>query len=490
MKPSSHIVKLIVSLLVGAFVSSPVLAGEYTPPGLYELEYYQLPNQMRVILRERHQARSVSYRVMVNLGTADYPCGRRETPHFLEHLLFTGTSIHGESELDDIIEGHGGSWNAATLVDQTYYNLDIFSKYADIGLQTLYEIFTDSQITQDDVDNSRDIIHREAGGRPSRFRQWVAEQGIEKAGSTQAHDHLLAGTPYVCPGLETADDISRADILEAYHRYYVPDNMTLIVVGDFDSTEMKKNIEATFGTMPTGEAFHRQLSSAEPNTTALLLTSTLSPLVDDEAMVGVAYASGGSESADYYARWFIQNYLSDRLYKKIRIEEGLSYSASVYTVSYPQTDVWLAYADTDLDTMDEVVRLIQDEINLLVRQPLDEEQLSLVKNKLLMSIVQGYESNAGIANYYQGSLFEFEKSGALVKMEDEINSLTAENIRRVAEQIFEKAPPIVFHNTPTMTYTQLGIGLGLFGLVLLTLVIRRVLRYRKNARARSTSNAT
>ena len=95
MELSSHIVKLIVSLLVAAFVSSPVLAGEYTPPGLYELEYYQLPNKMRVILRERHQARSVSYRVTVNLGTADYPCGRRETPHFLEHLLFTGTSIHG-----------------------------------------------------------------------------------------------------------------------------------------------------------------------------------------------------------------------------------------------------------------------------------------------------------------------------------------------------------------------------------------------------------
>jgi len=482
--------KLIVSLLVWVIVSSPLMAGEYTPPGLYELEYYQLPNQMRVILRERHQARSVSYRVVVKLGTADYPCGRRETPHFLEHLLFTGTSIHGESELDDIIEGHGGSWNAATLVDQTYYELDIFSKYADIGLQTLYEIFTDSQITQSDVDNSRDIIHREAGGRPSRFRQWVAEQGIEKAGSTRAHDHLLTGTPYVCPGLEAADDISRADILEAYHRYYVPDNMTLIVVGDFDSSAMKKNIDATFGTMPTGEAFHRQPGRAKPNTTALLLTSTLSPLVDDEAMVGIAYASGGTESADYYPRWFIQSYLSDRLYKKIRIEEGLSYSASVYTASYPQTDVWLAYADTDLDTMDEVVGLIQDEINLLVRQPLDEEQLSLVKNKLLMSIVQGYESNAGIADYYLGSLFELETSGALVRMEDEINSLTAEDIQRVAGQIFNKAPPIVFHNTPTMTYTQLGVVLGVFGLMLLTLVVRRILRYRKNSMTGTSGNAT
>jgi len=108
---------LIAAFLTVAVVSSTGLAGEYTPPGLYDIEYYQLPNQMRVVLKERHQARSVSYRVVVNIGTADYPCGSRETPHFLEHLLFTGTSMHEESELDDLIEGHGGSWNAFTLVN-------------------------------------------------------------------------------------------------------------------------------------------------------------------------------------------------------------------------------------------------------------------------------------------------------------------------------------------------------------------------------------
>ena len=59
--------------------------------------------------------------------------------------------------------------------------------------------------------------------------------------------------------------------------------------------------------------------------------------------------------------------------------------------------------------------------------------------------------------------------------------------QRVAVQIFAKAAPIEFHNTPTMTYTQLGLGLGIFGLVLTVLVAGRFLRYRRNARARSIS---
>ena len=470
----------LVFLIIVSLAGTPILAGEYTPPGLYDVEYYQLPNQMRVLLKERHQARSVSYRVVVNIGSADFPCGRQETTHFMEHLLFTGTSKHGESELDDLIEGHGGSWNAAAGIDKTYYELDIFSKYSGLGLETLHEILTDSEITQEDVDNSRDIIHREAGGRPSFFKNWVAEQGLEKAGSDYAHDRLLEGTPYVCQGLEDADDISRTDILEAYHRYYVPNNITLIVVGDFDSDGMKNSIESTFGKMKAGKTYHRQLISAETNTTASLLTSTLLPLVGDEAVVGVAYASGGSQSADYYPRGFIESYLADRLYKKIRIEEGLSYSATAYTVSYPHMGVWYAYADTDLDAIDEVARLIQNEIDLLVQQPINEEQLSLTKDKLLMSIVQGYESNAGIAEYYTASLHELEKSGELVRMEDEISSLTAADIQQVAAGIFEKTPAIVFHNKPTMTYTQLAIGLGMFGLILVIFVARRVIRYRQN----------
>jgi len=359
------------------------------------------------------------------------------------------------------------------------YELDIFSKYAGIGLETLHEIITDSQISLDDVDNSRDIIHREAGGRPSFFKRWVAELDIEKTGSSYAHDRLLEGTPYVCKGLESADDISREDILEAYHRYYVANNMTLIVVGDFDSAEMKESIEASFGKMEAGETFQRQVSNTETNTTASLLTSTLSPLVDDEALVGIAYVSGGTESADYYPRWFIEYYLGDKLYKKLRVEEGLSYSASVDTLSYPDTGVLLAYADTDMDTIDEVVNLIQDEIDLLVQQSIDDEELSLVKNKLLMAIVQGYESNAGMADYYLASLFELEKSGSLVRMEDEINNLTAADIHRVAREIFNEAPAIVFHDTPTMTYTQLAAGLGIFGLVLVTFVVRRILRFRR-----------
>ena len=457
---------------------TPAFAGEYTPPNLYDIDYFQLPNGLHVLLKERHQARSVSFRVVVNVGQADYPCGRKETPHFLEHLLFNGTSSHTESELDDLVEEHGGSWNAYTRQESTDYELDIFSKYAPLGLEILHEIITDSQVTQENVDRSRDIIHRESGGRPSMVENWYRDLGFGRSGSALAHDRLVAGTSYACDDMEIADDIDRVDILQAYEQHYVASNMTLVVVGDFDSAVMKSAIESTFGSIASGERNQRQLQGPAPLTEKLTLTSTMSPLVDSEALVGLAYASGGSRSPDYYPRWFIEKYLSDRLFKKLRLEEGLSYSASADTASYSNVDVWYAYADTELDTIDEVIGLIQQEIDQLVEARIDDEELALVKMKLLMSIAKGYESNSGIADYYSASLHEIEKHGALVREEEEINALTSTDVQRVAREIFADKPPVIFHDKPSLTYTQLAVVLGLFALVLVYFVYRYFSRVR------------
>lgn len=164
---ASHFCILVITLTGCA----QVLASEYSPPDLYKIDYYQLPNGLTVLLKERRQAESVSFRVVVNIGMADYPCGRKETPHFLEHLLISGTPTHTESEHDDLIAENGGEWNAYVAEEETVYTIDIGSKQAAIGLEALHEIVTDSRIIQENVDNIRNIIHRESGGRPSIFKQ-------------------------------------------------------------------------------------------------------------------------------------------------------------------------------------------------------------------------------------------------------------------------------------------------------------------------------
>lgn len=457
-----------------AFTQTP--ASEQPRPDIYNIEYYQLPNGLRVLLKERHQAKSVSFRVVVNVGMADYPCGRKETPHFLEHLLFSGTSTRDETELNDLIEEHGGEWNAFTEEEKTVYKIEIASKNAAIGLEALHEILTDTRITQENVEKGRDVIHRESGGRPSVFNQWFNDLGLGVPGSEAAHMKLLEGTTYSCRDLETADDINRPDILEAIDRYYVANNITLIVVGDFDSADMKKGIELAFGNIRAREHNQRKVQIPKKNTEKLILTSTLTPLLDNQALVGVAYASGGKQAPDYYSRLFVEKLLSDRLYRILRVEEGLSYAPAVEVVSHSNTDVWFVYADTGLSRIDEAVDFIQQEIDQLVIRPISDELLSIIKSKLIMSIAQGFESNREIADHYAESLHEIQENGSLVWKENKINALTAADIQRAANQIFARTPPIVFQDKPTVTHTQLMVYVGLFILFLAYLTFRYISR--------------
>ena len=131
--------------------------------------------------------------------------------------------------------------------EETTYQMDIYSRYADFAVDTLYEIITDSSITPENVETSRDIIHREAGGEPSKIRQWFRAQGIGINATMKAVWQLVPDTNLICDQLVDASDISRDDIIDTYEKYYVPENMALIVVGDFDQQEILQQIRSTFG---------------------------------------------------------------------------------------------------------------------------------------------------------------------------------------------------------------------------------------------------
>lgn len=452
----------------------PAKASEYTPIGLYDIDYSQLSNGLHVLLKERHEARTVSFRVVVNAGTGDFPCGRKETPHFLEHLLFTGTSKHSESELDDLIEEHGGTWNAVTTAFETTYELDIFSKYSSLGLNTLFEILSDSTITQENVQTSRDIIHREAGGNPSTIRRWLYKHDIGKAGSILAMERVLSGTPLICHELESADAISRDDILAAYNKYYNPNNMTLMIVGDFNSATIKQEIEASFGKLKSGSANIRKPVNAIPVKETLSFTSTLSPVINSDATVGYVFLSVGTESEDYYPMLYIEQYLTDQLFRKLRVEKGIAYSPYAQIIAHSNIGIIIAISDADIAKIPDVSAIIKHEIDQLVSQPMSKESYTLTKNKLLLAIAKGHESNANIADYYAASAIHLLKKGSLLKEEDAINNVSIDELRRVAKKYLGSAPKVVYSDSPTMTFKQFGLILAtLTGLLIFSIVYWR-----------------
>ena len=453
------------------FLSCSLQASEFSPPGLYEVEQLTLENGIDVILKPRREAHTVSVRVWVGVGTQDFPCELQETPHFLEHLLFTGTSKHTESELDHLVADHGGSWNAGTGVEETIYEMDIYSRYTDFAINTLHEIITDSSITDKNVEISRDIIHRESGGKPSKIMQWFRLQGFGVNAIEKAARQLLPVDNYICDGLITAEGITRDDIVNTFNKYYVPENMAIIVVGDFDRQAIIEQIQRTFGSIIKTSMPERNEPMADKPTSYESVTGTFSPLLSDDTLIGVLYRVPGYWSDDFYPLAVIEEYLNFKINEAIRIERGLAYAPGIQYISASQFGLFHVYADVNLDDIDEALSLIKNEMRNLTDQPMNIELLEKSKLKILLQSVQGYESNAGIADYYASQYVLFRKNRFFENDENKFEAITLDDISRVVELYFPEDKLVEIVNTPTLTYTQFYILLSLFSIALLLAII-------------------
>lgn len=463
--------------LVGVCQSS--VANEYVPSGLYDAEQLVLDNGLRVIMKPRANAHTVSIRLAVDVGHWDFPCGRQQTAHFLEHLLFSGTTDREESELDNLIETHGGEWNATTRREETVYEIDIFSRYADLALDTLYDIMTKTEISYADVYLAREIVHREMGGKPSAARRWLYQLGIGKSAWSKAWEMLGAGSNAGCPDIESADAIFRHHILSAYETYYVPGNMVLVVVGEFDPGHMLRRIRTTFGRIPAGATPERARARFRSSDRRIAVNSHFSPILDSDALVVLAFRVPDRTSPDRYALQVLEGYLDQHVYDVLRVNRGFAYAPGTLHVPMRNFGLMLTYADVYVENMDDAVEAMQVQIDSILKGELEEDDLEEIKRGLLLSEARKYERNADIAAFYVDERHSVTPKGKVVNVAERISAVTTDDLGRVAREYMHLDQGVVLRIAPTFTYSELVLWLGGF---LLTAFVWSI--YKRKLRAK------
>lgn len=468
---------LIILLYILSF-SSPAYASQFSPEGFYDVDYLVLDNGFTVVMKEREGVHNVAVRLAVDTGYDDYPLGKKETPHFLEHLLFTGTSKHTESELDELIESHGGLWNAGTGRTRTTYELDIYSKYALFGIDVLYEIMTDSTISEENVEISRNIVNRELGGKKSALVRWLYKRGIGKGAGVKASEVILPDES-MHHEIETADNVTRDDIIKAFEDEYIPNNMTLVVVGDFKKELLLEKVKSTFGKLRRKAIEEKKRDMPPYPSNQTIVTGTFKPLLGTDAKVAIAYRTDGLQSTDYYALSILEKALNKFMYNIIRVEKGLSYSPSANHEAYDNWGVLLMIADVKIKDIDVAVNNIKEIMSKLKKPSTLNDYLEKIKTEILLSVVQGYERNADYSDYYVTSLFELKSLGKLVNYEDQIESATLDQLRAIATKYLDPNKAVIVISKPTLTYTQFYVLIGLVIIVMNFIIWRLITRHFK-----------
>ena len=455
------IASVVLAGTIGVLASS-LAASEYTPDDLYRYQYLRLQNGLDVFLKMRPGAHNVSIRMVVHVGSYDFSCGTKETPHFLEHLLFTGTSRHSESELDALIEDNGGSWNASTGGEKTVYEVDIHDRYSGLALDTLYEILTDSTITGENVERTRDIIHREAGGKPSVFRRWIYGQGIGHSAQSKA-DELLWPAVFNCQELETADGISREEILKVREHYYVPNNMALVVVGNFEGKDMLARIRKSFGQLKSGPV-PGEVSGLRPKVSRQRVTGTFSPILGTEGQVALNYQSGGYRSDQVYSMILVNDLLKQEIFRELRVEKGLAYAPSSSMGFDRDVGVIALSSDAELGKMELVEETMLSLVERIRHRKLEKTDLERIRRRVLLTYAQGYEDNSSIASHYASVWRRFEKNGNIVDLERKLMQVSHIELSLFLQHLLDPERVVIAVTRPTLSYHRLYILLSLLAL--------------------------
>ncbi|GAA0736592.1 MULTISPECIES: M16 family metallopeptidase [Flavobacteriaceae] len=412
-----------------------VLAGFATSAQEVEFEEFDLDNGLHVILHQDNTAPVVITSVMYNVGGKDVG-GTPDAPrtgfaHFFEHLLFEGSENIERGEFMKIIPANGGTFNANTSQDRTYYYEIFPSNKLELGLWLESERMLHPVIDQVGVDTQNEVVKEE------KRQRYDAPYGgiLEAIGS-----NLFKVHPYKDPNIGYMEDLD-ASTLEEFNQYfkdyYGPNNAVLVVAGDIDINKTKKMVSDYFSEVKRGPEVVRNFPKETP------ITETIKAQAFDKNIqvpaIIATYRTPGFGTRDAYVLDMISSYLSGGkssvLYKKLVDEQKQALAVQAVNLGQMDYSVFALFAiplgEVDLTTllteMDEEIAVMQTEL-------ISERDYQKLINQFENQFVNSNSSIAGIASSLATYYLLYGDVNLINKEIDIYRSITREEIRDVAKK--------------------------------------------------------
>ena len=220
-----------------------------------------LDNGLKVLVREEHTAPLASVWCWYKVGSRDERPGLTGVSHWVEHMNFKGTENIPRDQVKGIIEQFGGSWNGYTWIDQTTYLETATRDALDRMLFIEAERMARCLYHPDDCESERTVIIAELQGGENDPDVLLDQEVTATALTAHPYRHPTIGW------LTDLQTMTRDDLYGHYRRYYIPNNATLVIVGDVDTDDALRRADKHFGSIPAGPPLERQWT-AEPEQTS------------------------------------------------------------------------------------------------------------------------------------------------------------------------------------------------------------------------------
>ncbi len=394
---------------------------------------HQLANGMKVLLLEDHKAGVSTFQVWYRVGSRNEELGKTGLSHLLEHLMFKGTEKHGPEEYSRIIQRNGGNENAFTANDNTAY----FANIASDRLPVLIEL---------EADRMHNLSFDDAHFGPE-LQVVIEERRLRTEDNpTAALFESLSATaftahPYEWPVIGWMGDLrqaTREDALAHYRLYYAPANAFIVSVGDFNSDELLKEIEAQFGSIPAGQQAPAVRAVEPPQQGERRLSLRREAQLP---FVAMAYHVPNLKDADAPALEVLSAVLaggeSTRLHKRLVYEQRIAREAGTdYQYTSADPNLFIVHGQPLPGKTAAAV-----EKSLLVEVELIKTAKGAVTAAELQKAKQGIEAGFVLAQdsqfYKAMMLAQYEIAGGWKQIDEylpRVRAVTADDVARVAQK--------------------------------------------------------
>jgi zinc protease len=439
-----HLRPLLVACAVLASALVPLDAAVRPPKLQYQMT--TLPNGLRVILSEDHSTPIVHVSVWYHVGSKNERPGRTGFAHFFEHMMFKGSKNVEPEAHTSIIASVGGRSNAYTTEDETVFWQTVPAQYLPLALWMEADRLATLRIDEAAFRREREVVKEER-------RMRVENQPYGRL-SEIIYDHAFTTHPYKHPTIGSMADLeaaSVADVREFHSTYYVPENATVTVVGDFDSAQALEMVTRYFARVPkASRPVPRDIPKEPPQTKerrAVVEESWPLPAVV------VAYHVTYDGHPDAYPLHITSKILSDG--QSARIPRELVYNKRIALTAFGRGNITadpnLFYAVAIVQpgqTAKAAEEALIAEFERLKREPVSEAELQQSKNQWARDYVLSRESNQDKALHLAHAAVIHNDIQTADGEFDIFMNVTTADVQRVAKTYFNETNRVVLHVMP------------------------------------------
>ena len=386
-----------------------------------------LPNGLRLLTERMPHVRSVSIGVWLARGSRHEPLEQSGIAHFVEHMLFKGTTTRSAEDIAQTIDSIGGQMDAFTAKEYASYYIKVLDEHLPLAVDVLSDIVRRPAFSENDVDREKKVVLEEIKMVEDTPDDLVHELFTESFWEGHPLGRPILGTK------ETVEALTVEGVRHYFDGVYTAPNLIIAAVGNIEHQQVRDIVERAFGSVPT-ESW--QLSEAPPRVVPRTIIRNKEL---EQSHICLGTSSYQQDHKDRYSSYVLNTVLggsmSSRLFQNVREKRGLAYAVFSGLSAYRDAGSMTIYAGCANHAIGELIDVVVVELRRMKDEPLPESELRRAKDHLKGSLMLNLESTSSRMSHLARQEIYFDRQFGLDETLEGVELVSTDDVLRVARDL-------------------------------------------------------